>query len=166
MVKTAHTIDEVLSETFGYSSFRPHQREIIEHIVDDVAGSQDEPNGTLVVMPTGGGKSLIYQIPALIGPGLSIVVSPLISLMKDQVDALRARGVRAACVNSSMSEQSSWPYVRRLPLAKSICSMLLLSALRTTSSCRWSCSKISMSWPLMKPTVFRIGAAVSGHRIA
>jgi ATP-dependent DNA helicase RecQ len=92
------SIDRILNDTFGFPDFRPHQREIIEHIASP-AGSA----GTLVVMPTGGGKSLLYQIPALLQDRLSLVVSPLISLMKDQVDALRSRGVRAGCVNSAMS---------------------------------------------------------------
>ncbi|MDA3963498.1 MAG: RecQ family ATP-dependent DNA helicase [Planctomycetota bacterium] len=92
------SIDRVLADTFGFSEFRPHQREVIEHLRSPAGAS-----GALVVMPTGGGKSLLYQIPALMEQRLSIVVSPLISLMKDQVDALCARGVRAACVNSSMS---------------------------------------------------------------
>lgn len=85
---------QVLREVFGYQSFRPGQQEIVERLI---AGE----NG-LVIMPTGGGKSLCYQIPALVRPGLAIVVSPLIALMKDQVDALRANGVAAAYINSAM----------------------------------------------------------------
>jgi ATP-dependent DNA helicase RecQ len=86
---------EILNTTFGYQSFRGRQQEIIEHVV----GGGD----CLVLMPTGGGKSLCYQIPALVRPGLGVVVSPLIALMKDQVDALRQAGVRAAALNSSLS---------------------------------------------------------------
>jgi ATP-dependent DNA helicase RecQ len=88
---------EVLRETFGYQQFRPGQ----QHIIDTVLGGRD----CLVVMPTGGGKSLCYQIPALILPGLTVVVSPLISLMKDQVDQLLANGVAAACLNSTQSRE-------------------------------------------------------------
>jgi ATP-dependent DNA helicase RecQ len=84
---------EILQRVFGYDSFRPGQREIIEH----VTGGGD----ALVLMPTGGGKSLCYQIPALARPGVGVVISPLIALMQDQVDALRALGVRAGFLNST-----------------------------------------------------------------
>ncbi len=82
-----------LKEYFGYSSFRPQQEEIINAILE----GQDN----LVIMPTGGGKSICYQLPATILQGLTLVVSPLIALMKDQVDALLANGIRAAYFNSS-----------------------------------------------------------------
>ncbi|MEV0596729.1 DNA helicase RecQ [Nonomuraea cavernae] len=84
---------EVLGRVFGYDSFRAGQQEIIEHVV---AGGD-----ALVLMPTGGGKSLCYQIPALVRPGVGVVVSPLIALMQDQVDALTALGVRAGFLNST-----------------------------------------------------------------
>ncbi|HEX5201319.1 MAG TPA: DNA helicase RecQ [Actinoplanes sp.] len=84
---------EVLNRVFGYPSFRGAQAEIIDHVI----GGGD----ALVLMPTGGGKSLCYQIPALVRPGTGIVVSPLIALMQDQVDALRTLGVRANFLNSS-----------------------------------------------------------------
>ena len=86
---------EMLRSVFGYESFRGLQEEIIAHVI---AGGD-----ALVLMPTGGGKSLCYQIPALVRPGLGVVVSPLIALMKDQVDALRQGGVRAAYLNSTLS---------------------------------------------------------------
>ncbi len=87
-------IYQTLSDIFGYHSFRPYQEEIVNRLI---AGED-----AFVLMPTGGGKSLCFQIPALHRDGVAIVVSPLISLMKDQVDALRANGVRAACYNSSL----------------------------------------------------------------
>lgn len=86
---------ELLKKYFGYERFRPMQEEIVEHCL----AGQD----ALVLMPTGGGKSLCYQLPALALPGITIVVSPLIALMKDQVDALRANGIAAAFLNSTLS---------------------------------------------------------------
>ena len=86
---------DILRQVFGYGEFRRLQRDIIDHVI---AGGD-----ALVLMPTGGGKSLCYQIPALVRPGLGVVVSPLIALMKDQVDALRQAGVRAAFLNSTLS---------------------------------------------------------------
>ncbi len=88
---------QVLQDTFGYQQFRPGQQAIIESAL---AGRD-----SLVVMPTGGGKSLCYQIPALVQEGLTLVVSPLISLMKDQVDQLLANGVAAACLNSTQTRE-------------------------------------------------------------
>jgi ATP-dependent DNA helicase RecQ len=84
----------LLRDVFGFHEYRPHQEEIVEHLI---AGGD-----AFVLMPTGGGKSLCYQLPALVRPGTGIVVSPLISLMKDQVDALQAAGVSAAAYNSSL----------------------------------------------------------------
>ena len=97
----------ILKNTFGYDTFRPLQREVIENVL---AGRD-----TLAVMPTGGGKSLCYQIPALLLNGLTVVVSPLISLMKDQVEQLRAFGVPSLFLNSSLSPQAyqeNMEYVR------------------------------------------------------
>ena len=88
-----------LKDVFGYDTFRLHQEEIIRHI----AGGGD----AFVLMPTGGGKSLCYQLPSLMRPGTAIVISPLIALMKDQVDALRHNGVAAACLNSSIPDEEA-----------------------------------------------------------
>jgi ATP-dependent DNA helicase RecQ len=95
---------EVLQEHFGFKNFRPGQ----EQVIDQVLAGQN----TLAVMPTGGGKSLCYQIPALISSGVTIVVSPLISLMKDQVDALRQNGIRAGALNSATPREEVNPLLR------------------------------------------------------
>ncbi len=92
-------LDARLRQVWGYTEFRPGQREIVAHVT---AGGS-----AFVLMPTGGGKSLCYQLPALLREGTALVVSPLISLMKDQVDALQANGVAAACYNSSLDPAAS-----------------------------------------------------------
>ncbi|EJL6400478.1 ATP-dependent DNA helicase RecQ [Vibrio navarrensis] len=91
------TPQSVLQAVFGYQTFRVGQQQVI----DAALNGQD----SLVIMPTGGGKSLCYQIPALVLPGITLVISPLISLMKDQVDQLKANGVAAECVNSTMTRE-------------------------------------------------------------
>jgi ATP-dependent DNA helicase RecQ len=95
-----------LKQYFGFSSFRPLQEEIIR----DSLGGKD----VFAVLPTGGGKSLCFQLPALVQPGLTVVVSPLIALMKDQVDALQAAGVAATFLNSSLAAGDSRPRLRGL----------------------------------------------------
>jgi ATP-dependent DNA helicase RecQ len=86
---------QILKEYFGYTSFRPYQEEIVSDVIDN--------RDVLAVLATGSGKSVCYQLPALLKDGVTIVVSPLIALMKDQVDALRAKGISAATINSSLS---------------------------------------------------------------
>ncbi len=90
-------IEQLLKSHYGFSKFRAGQREIISSIL---AG-----HDTLALMPTGGGKSLCFQLPALALPGMTLVISPLIALMKDQVDALLARGIAASFINSSLEEE-------------------------------------------------------------
>jgi ATP-dependent DNA helicase RecQ len=102
----ATTPYEVLRTVFGYTRFRDQQAAIIEHII---AG-----HDALVLMPTGGGKSLCYQIPALIRPGTAIVISPLISLMQDQVNALLQLGIRAAFLNSSLPQDEAREVLSKL----------------------------------------------------
>jgi ATP-dependent DNA helicase RecQ len=107
-LETLLTPASILKNTFGYDTFRPLQQEVIENVL--------ARRDTLAVMPTGGGKSLCYQIPALLLDGLTVVVSPLIALMKDQVEQLRAAGVPALFLNSSLGPQEyqeNMEYVRR-----------------------------------------------------
>ena len=90
---------QILSDVFGYTAFRGSQQAIVEHVATG--------GDALVLMPTGGGKSLCYQIPALLRPGVGIVISPLIALMQDQVDALKQLGVQAAFLNSSLDADAA-----------------------------------------------------------
>ena len=103
---TPRSARAVLRDVFGFAEYRPDQEEIVDHLV---AGGD-----AFVLMPTGGGKSLCYQLPAIVRPGTGVVVSPLISLMKDQVDALRAAGVSAAAYNSSLEAGEARSVLRAL----------------------------------------------------
>lgn len=98
------TPTEILHTNFGFDHFRDGQEQVIKQVL--------EGHNTLAVMPTGGGKSLCYQIPALINPGVTIVVSPLLSLMKDQVDSLRQNGIAAAALNSATPREEVNPILR------------------------------------------------------
>ncbi len=102
----AVNLTEALRHHFGYDRFRGEQEAIIRHVL---AG-----NDALVLMPTGGGKSICYQLPALLLPGVTVVVSPLIALMKDQVDALRVAGVPAAALNSAQESDAQEGALRAL----------------------------------------------------
>ena len=97
---------QILQNVFGYDEFRSHQEAIIQNVLCR--------NDTLAIMPTGGGKSICYQIPALIFPGLTLVISPLISLMEDQVDQLQALGIEAALLNSTLSSSEYQNTVTRI----------------------------------------------------
>ncbi|MGB5292056.1 MAG: DNA helicase RecQ [Lysobacterales bacterium] len=101
-----NSIQETLQKVFGLQNFRPYQQDIIEQVLNG--------GDAFVLMPTGGGKSLCYQLPALHRPGLTIVISPLISLMKDQVDALQANGVRAAMYNSNLDADETRAVLSKL----------------------------------------------------
>jgi ATP-dependent DNA helicase RecQ len=105
-IMTSSTAQQILRDTFGYTSFRGAQQAIVEHVG---AGGD-----ALVLMPTGGGKSLCYQIPALVRDGVGIVVSPLIALMQDQVDALKQLGVSAAFLNSSLDADTAREVYRQI----------------------------------------------------
>ncbi len=118
---------EVLKSYFGYDDFRPIQREIIESVL--------ARHDSFVLMPTGGGKSICFQIPALILDGVTVVVSPLISLMKDQVDKLREKGIAAVSINSSYTEEEN-EFARTLFLQNRI-KLLYISPERLIQELPW-----------------------------
>src|SRR5262245_64090564 len=99
-------LEDALARYWGYSTFRPLQREAMDAVL--------ERHDSLVVLPTGGGKSLCFQAPSLVRPGLAVVVSPLISLMKDQVDTLVGNGVPAGLFNSSLAADEKAAVLRGL----------------------------------------------------
>ena len=103
---TTAILHSTLKENFGFEKFRPNQEEIINCILS----GQD----TLAIMPTGGGKSICFQLPALLFDGITIVISPLIALMKDQVDSLKANGIEACFINSSQTENERQFYIESL----------------------------------------------------
>ena len=103
---TTQILHAKLKENFGFEKFRPNQEDIINCILS----GQD----TLAIMPTGGGKSICFQLPALVLPGITIVISPLIALMKDQVDSLKANGIAACFINSSQSSEEQQAHIQNL----------------------------------------------------
>ena len=114
---------ELLRRVFGFPDFRGLQEEVVDHLL----GGGD----ALVLMPTGGGKSLCYQLPSMVRPGTGLVISPLIALMQDQVGALKRMGVRAACLNSAQDEESAW--VTRLELRQGELDLLYVSPERAVT---------------------------------
>ena len=135
---------EALKRYFGYDSFRPGQAEI----VDAILAGRD----ALAIMPTGAGKSICYQVPALLLPGITLVISPLISLMQDQVKALDAARIRAPYINSSLSESQ---ISRALNLRPSGWKAARSAALLRQRISRWS------QWT--RPTASASGARISAR---
>jgi superfamily II DNA helicase RecQ len=107
------SFDTLLSQVFGFSGFRPGQREIVQAVA--------EGRDTLAIMPTGGGKSLCFQLPALYREGVTVVVSPLIALMRDQVRALREAGVAAGALTSGNTDEETGRCSPRSMRANSSC---------------------------------------------
>jgi len=145
-------LPSLLKKYFGHSEFRPLQEEIIRQIL---AG-----NDALVLMPTGGGKSVCYQLPALVFDGLTVVISPLISLMKDQVDAALSNGIPAACLNSTLTQEESERIIR--DLRDGLIKLLYVrrSGLPCPSFVSFCgrCQSNCLRW--MKPIVFRSGGTI------
>lgn len=125
----------LLKKFFGYTSFRPLQAEIIQHIL--------QKKDSLVLMPTGGGKSICYQLPAIYLPGITLVISPLIALMKDQVEGLIANGVPAASLNSMISE-SEQQQLKQLCVQGKI-KLLYISPERVKAEADWFLPRLDVS---------------------
>lgn len=128
-------LQQLLKKFFGYSEFRPLQAEIIQHIL--------QKKDALVLMPTGGGKSICYQLPAIYLPGTTLVISPLIALMKDQVEGLIANGIPAASLNSMMSD-SEQQQVKQLCIQGKI-KLLYISPERVKAEADWFLPRLDIS---------------------
>ena len=128
-------LQQLLKKFFGYSEFRPLQAEIIQHIL--------RKKDALVLMPTGGGKSICYQLPAIYLPGITLVISPLIALMKDQVEGLIANGIPAASLNSMMSD-SEQQQVKQLCIQEKI-KLLYISPERVKAEADWFLPRLDIS---------------------
>lgn len=128
-------LQQLLKKFFGYSEFRPLQVEIIQHIL--------QKKDALVLMPTGGGKSICYQLPAIYLPGITLVISPLIALMKDQVEGLIANGIPAASLNSMMSD-SEQQQVKQLCIQGKI-KLLYISPERVKAEADWFLPRLDIS---------------------
>jgi ATP-dependent DNA helicase RecQ len=144
----------LLQTVFGYPAFRTQQGQIVDHVVNG--------GDALVLMPTGGGKSLCYQIPALIRHGVGIVVSPLIALMQDQVDALAEVGVRAAFLNSTQTFDEALN-IERLMRAGEIDMVYIAPERLMTQRCLELLSVTPLAYlPSMKHTAYHNGGTTSG----
>ena len=128
-------LQQLLKKFFGYSEFRPLQAEIIQHIL--------QKKDALVLMPTGGGKSICYQLPAIYLPGITLVISPLIALMKDQVEGLIANGIPATSLNSMMSD-SEQQQVKQLCIQGKI-KLLYISPERVKAEADWFLPRLDIS---------------------
>jgi len=151
-----HSIADALTslhEHFGFADFREGQREVITAVL--------EGKETVVVMPTGSGKSLCYQLPAMMFSGATLVVSPLIALMKDQVDALKARDLPATFINSSIANGNSGRGSTPCAAESSSSSILRLSAFAAVVFSKLSSPLASRSSQLMKPIASQPGATTS-----
>jgi ATP-dependent DNA helicase RecQ len=147
-----------LRQHFGFDDFREGQREVV--------GSILEGKDAVVVMPTGSGKSLCYQLPAMILDGVTLVVSPLIALMKDQVDALQARGLPATFINSSLSERNNARASSRCGARRTSSSTSRPNVFAAADSLRQYSQFPSLSSPWTRRTAFRRGAMTSDPTIS
>lgn len=160
MKMQAPTIEQAQAELqkyYGYPDFRDGQKKIVQNLL--------EGRDTLGILPTGGGKSICYQVPALLLPGLTLVISPLISLMKDQVDALTTAGIPAAFINSTLSGKEVNERIRAA--RRGDLKLLYVAPERLELDWfRLEMAELSISaWLLMKRTVYPSGGMIFGQVI-
>ena len=145
-------MNDLLKQYFGYDEFRPGQKEIIQKVIDQ--------ENVLGIMPTGSGKSICYQLPSLLVDGLTVVVSPLISLMKDQVESLNQAGIHAAYLNSSLTVNQ---YYKALSLARNG-RYPIMEGRQRERLMHYVERRICRSpwWRWTRPTVYPSGDRISG----